>query len=288
MVSDNDLCPCGSGKPYAECHAKRDASAPQSVGFVIAGAQKSGTTALFRYLREHPQLCMPARKEVHFFDRDKYFKEGPPDYVRYHAYWAPRPEHRLFGDATPSYMYWASSPERIWRYNPAMKFIVVLRNPVTRAFAHWNMLRLSGDEPLPFYEAIRAEAERRRRVAPRQLKIQSYVDRGYYTEQLRRIQHFFPPSQMLILRTEDLRTELRRTFDRITAFLEVDRFRDLRPRDVNSRPYEGAMSAQARDYLFHIFEFEIRQLERLLGWDCSDWLDPARIECIDDGALDRP
>ncbi len=247
------------------------------VGFVIAGAQKSGTTALFEHLYQHPELCMHSRKELHFFDSDRFFKKGAPDYARYHSLLRPTPAHKLLGDATPSYMYWEQAPRRIWHYNPAMKFIVVLRNPVARAFSQWNMMRDQGLEPLPFYEALLAEPERRRRLAPRQLRNESYIDRGFYTEQLRRIEHIFPPSQVLVLRSEELRTGVQRALDRITDFLRVERLGNVQRRDVYSIPYKESMSAQARDYLLRLFEFEIRQLERTFGWDCSDWLDPARI-----------
>jgi hypothetical protein len=224
-------------------------------------------------------------KELHFFDRDRFFKRGTPDYSRYGALLNPTPSQKLLGDATPSYMYWEPAPRRIWQYNPAMKFVMVLRNPVTRAYSHWNMFRQQGIEPFPFYEALLAEPERRRRAAPRQLKIESYIDRGFYTEQLRRIAHLFPPEQILILRSEDLRTDPQRAVDRITDFLELDRLAGVQPENVYSIPYEGPMTSQARDYLFRIFEYEIRQLERMLGWDCHEWLEPARSE---EGSEPRP
>ena len=282
MVGETELCPCGSGKRYKDCHAavevEVEVAAPEKIGFVIAGAQKSGTSAIFNYLYRHPQVCMHAGKELHFFDRDRFFRDGPPDYARYHALLSPTSSQRVLGDGTPSYMYWEPAARRIWHYNPAMKFVMILRNPVARAFSHWNMFKEKGVETLPFYEALLAEPERRRRAAPRQLKVESYADRGFYTEQLRRIGHLFPASQMLILRSQELRAEPQRTVDRITDFLELDRLAGVQPEDVYSFPYQEAMSVQAKDYLFSIYEYEIRQLERMLGWDCADWLDPARLE----------
>ncbi|TMI07027.1 MAG: sulfotransferase, partial [Betaproteobacteria bacterium] len=91
------------------------------VGFVVAGAQKGGTTALDHYLREHPELCLPQRKELHFFDTDRYFVTEPIDYGPYHAAFAPGPSQRLLGEVTPAYLYWPTAAERIARYNPAMK-----------------------------------------------------------------------------------------------------------------------------------------------------------------------
>jgi sulfotransferase family protein len=276
MVDEDELCRCGSGKRYRDCHGGPASAAPERIGFVIAGAQKSGTSAIFHYLHRHPQVCLHRDKELHFFDRDRFFKHGIPDYSRYRALLDPASSHTLLGDATPSYMYWEPAPRRIWHYNATMKFIIVLRNPVTRAYSHWNMFKEQGVETLPFYEALLAEPERRRRVAPRQLKVESYIDRGFYTEQLRRIAHLFPPDQVLVLRTEELRAEPQRVVDRITDFLGLDRLPGVQPEEVYSIPYKEPMSGKAREYLLRIFEYEIRQLERMLGWDCADWLEPAR------------
>ena len=149
----------------------RSADAPRPavldrVSFVVAGAQKGGTWALHTYLREHPELCLPREKELHFFDADRFFAAEPVDYAPYHALFDPRPPQRLLGEVTPAYMYWPAAGERMARYNPAMRIIMVLRNPITRAFSHWNMARQKRREPLSFRDALRAEAERRRDLPP--------------------------------------------------------------------------------------------------------------------------
>jgi hypothetical protein len=64
-------------------------------------------------------------------------------------------ESTLAGECTPSYLYWQLTAERIWKYNPKIKLLVLLRNPIDRAFAHWNMQRFKGREPLNFFEAIK-------------------------------------------------------------------------------------------------------------------------------------
>ena len=121
------------------------------VDFVIGGTQKGGTSALDSFLRQHPEICMPAtRKELHFFDREA----ENTDYNAYHANFDPKPAHRVIGEASPIYMYWKTAPSRIWNYNPKMKWIVALRNPVERAFSAWNMETKRGKEKLSFAEAI--------------------------------------------------------------------------------------------------------------------------------------
>ena len=90
------------------------------------------------------------RKELHFFDRDA----ENTDYKKYHANFKPKPQHRVIGEASPIYMYWETAPYRIWKYNPKMKWILVLRNPVERAFSAWNMETKRGKEKLSFAEVI--------------------------------------------------------------------------------------------------------------------------------------
>jgi hypothetical protein len=130
------------------------ARAPQKVGFVIAGTQRGGTTTLYEYLRRHPHICMPAEKELHFFDNEDLWRLQPHPYELYHAAFAVEPSHRLLGEATPVYMYWEPALSRIREYNPAMKLILILRNPITRAYSHWNHERPAGREALSFREAL--------------------------------------------------------------------------------------------------------------------------------------
>src|ERR1700740_530676 len=130
------------------------------VNFVIGGTQKGGTSALDFFLRQQPQICMPdAKKELHYFDNEREFS-GRPDYEKYHTHFNPTPQHRVIGEASPIYMYWNTAPYRIWNYNPKMKWILVLRNPVERAFSAWNMEVSRGAEQLSFKDAIEHGAER--------------------------------------------------------------------------------------------------------------------------------
>jgi hypothetical protein len=272
VVSRNEPCLCGSGKRYKDCHGSLAAPSGK-VAFVIAGTQKGGTTALASYLYEHPEIGMPTVKEVHFFDTEENFASAEVDYAKYHVYFKPAVRGRLLGDATPIYMYWEPAPPRIWQYNPAMKFIMLLRNPVTRAYSQWNMERERGRDTMPFEQAIRSELERCRDTLPLQHRLYSYVDRGFYSDQLRRIWRYFPVAQTLVLRSEELQHTPETALARVTDFLGVARFAAAAPRNVHGRPYQGPMSAEARRYLCQVFEFEIRKLERMFGWNCADWLE---------------
>jgi hypothetical protein len=247
------------------------------VDFLICGTQKGGTTALYHDLRQHPAVCMAGRKEVHFFDDEAAFAGGAPDYAAYHAAFSPTPAHRVTGEATPIYMYWHAAPRRIWEYNPAMKLVVVLRNPIERAYSHWNMETARQADDLPFAEAVRLETERCRAALPLQHRVHSYVDRGFYLEQLRRLWTYFPKTQVLVLRNESLRARPRQVLDEVCAFIGVPPLDTVAGTDVHSHTYAAPMGAEIRAQLRAVFEYDIKGLERALGWDCSDWLNPETL-----------
>lgn len=244
----------------------------RTVDFIICGTQKGGTTALDAYLREHPQICMADKKETHFFDNESHFLNGEPDYSKYHSYFNPKKPHKLIGEATPIYMYWNNAPKRMWNYNPNMKLIVLLRNPIERAYSHWNMERSRNSDNLPFFKAIENEQDRCRESLPLQHRVYSYIDRGFYLEQLQRIWEYFPTNQVLILKNEYLKEQPKKTIQDICCFLGVDQLKNIEAKNVHSRSYNSKISDEERAYLQSIFASEIKGLEQALDWNCRDWL----------------
>jgi hypothetical protein len=245
------------------------------VDFIVCGTQKGGTSALDSYLRIHPEICMAEMKEVHFFDNEDHFTDNNTiDYNLYHGVFDQKVGNRVSGEATPIYMYWHETPKRIWEYNPDMKLIIILRNPIERAYSHWNMECARGADNISFWDALVSERDRSRQALPYQHRVYSYIDRGFYSEQLRRLWAFFPQEQILILKNEALRFELQKTLYQICEFLTVstEPFLDIDLKEVYATPYKTLMSKKEKDYLRSEFEFEIKNLERMLGWDCADWL----------------
>jgi hypothetical protein len=238
------------------------------VNFVIGGTQKGGTSALDSFLRQHPEICMPnTRKELHFFDRE----EENTDYKRYHANFKPKSQQRVIGEASPIYMYWETAPYRIWKYNPKMKWILALRNPVERAFSAWNMETKRGKEKLPFAEAIEKEAERCREALPWQHRVYSYVDRGFYAHQVQRLFNIFGRDNVLVLLSEELRHEHQKTLSRVFKFLGVDSSFVPPEASVFEQEYSGKIDNQLRARLIEVFYFDIKELEKLLGKNLTTW-----------------
>lgn len=242
------------------------------VKFLIVGAQKSGTSALNKYLKTHPRLCMARKKEVHFFDNEQFFTDDPVEYSRYHAFFSPGFLKNICGEATPNYMYWYPAPRRIWEYNPEMKLIFILRNPIDRAFSAWNMEHQRKREYLPFSQAIRTENQRMKSALPFQHRVCSYVDRGFYTDQIRRFWHYFPRNQTLFLKHEALRDNPQNTLNQVCEFLRVRKMRNLEPLLVHAYPYQTTMASEDRAYLRELYKMEIQDLEQMLNWDCQAWL----------------
>ena len=250
------------------------------VNFLIVGAQKSGTTTLHSYLGDHSLIEMASKKEVHFFDRDEFFLNPEPNYVNYHSWFDFSDVSKLKGEATPAYLYNRNAAERIWRYNPSMKIIIILRNPVERAFSHWNMEVNRGLEMLIFKDALTQEHKRIREVLPSQHYIYSYQDRGYYSAQIREYWRFFGSKQTLVLKYDDLRDNPELVLRKVFGFLSLDYSVDSMASKSYSRvlhkgDYRVSMDKGLRKQLIKQFTPEILQLEKMLGWDCKKWF----LEC---------
>jgi hypothetical protein len=199
------------------------------VGFVVGGVQKAGTTALAGYLAEHPALRLPQRKEAHVFDRPDFDPDWTTaDIDRLYASLLPADAgDHLCGDATPIYVSHPLLVARIARYNPAMRWIVLLRDPVERALSHYHMERERGLERWPLWPALLLERWRLRghaadwsRHSP--LRRHSYLARGDYAAQLDVLLAHFPREQVLLLRSDALRRDPGATLAEVWAFLGVD------------------------------------------------------------------
>lgn len=199
------------------------------VRFVIGGMQKSGTTALAGYLREHPGIRLPRDKEAHVFDAPGFDDAATvADIDRaYDAHFGDGRDDRLVhGDATPIYAFHPRIVARIARYNPAMRWILLLRHPVDRALSHFHMERNRGNESWPLWPAMLLERWRLRGhhddfSARSPLRRWSYRARGDYARQLDALYAAFPREQVLLLTDVALRTDPAGTLGRVLDFLSL-------------------------------------------------------------------
>jgi hypothetical protein len=242
---------------------------PKKLSFIVAGAQKCGTTAFHSLLKQHPQILLPDRQELHFFDKDELFS-GQVDYRKLHQHFKPTRTATIAGENTPIYIYWPPVMERIHAYNPTIKILAILRNPIERAFSQWNMQRERGLDKREFLTAVSAEQEAIRKglaIHPES----AYISRGFYTEQLKRLFSFFPAEQVLLIKFEDLRADPHKTMEGVFKFLRVDPFIEAHSRERNKIPYAREITESERREVGDLFSDEIARVEAMLGWDCSEW-----------------
>ncbi|MCW5737695.1 MAG: sulfotransferase domain-containing protein [Enhydrobacter sp.] len=250
------------------------------IDFFVVGAQKGGTTALARFLGEHPQIQMSTRKEAHFFEKDS-TDWTRPDYTLLHDLfdWSVRDVIR--GEATAMYSYWPASMGRIWNYNPHSKLIMLLRHPTLRAFSHWRMEIGRGTDTLPFEEAILRPLPKPSiaRSPTREERRFSYLSRGRYASQVKRMLDLFPDGLTHFLRTDALWSRPDETMASVLNFLRVtprEGRREYIVPKVRSAP--SVLSVAVRAELDAYFADDIRETGKLTGLDLSDWLDPGYQE----------
>lgn len=196
------------------------------VEFMIIGAQKAGTTALSQFLGQHPQLAMAEGKETHIFDSGKEALHWPLETVNSHyaPFFKTANTGTLWGEATPIYLYWPPIIPALNRYNPHLKIIVILRDPVERAISQYQMELSRGNESLPMWLAFWVEPLRlcgEGRELNKAHRCHSYVARGLYASQLAHLRVYFPDEQILVLENNELRQQHQQTLNRVYRFLNV-------------------------------------------------------------------
>jgi hypothetical protein len=195
--------------------------------FVIIGAQKGGTSFLYYLLTRHPLVEPAARKELHFFDQPEHFDNGAEWYRRCFPRLSLKDGQRsITGEATPYYLFDPPVAERMAEIVPKARLITLLRNPIDRAYSHYQMQVKRGTEPRTFEEAIEQQHS-------------SYVSRGIYVDQLLRWFEFFSKEQMLILKSEDFFERPVEILKVVLTFLDLP---DWQPdaSDLQQRRHTGA------------------------------------------------
>ena len=267
----------------------RRATAPLRVlpDFLIIGAARSGTTSLYSYLADHPEVASGSRKEIGFFDRGfgrglLWYRAHFPTILatRFRRLTGGKP--LLTGEATPEYLFHPHVPKRVAETLPNAKLIVLLRNPVERAYSHYHLQIRNGFESLSFEEAVEREEERLHGELERitadegsfskELHFHSYLTRGVYADQFANWLRFFPRERLLILATEKFNRRRADTFHRVLEFL------DLSPWEPETFPKHHRaprlqMNPATKKRLEEYFAPHNRRLYELLGedfgWDAS-------------------
>ncbi len=199
--------------------------------FFLPGVGKSGTSSLYEYLREHPDIFMPDNKEPGFFnwDGEEHRYSGPVDeelrvgavrdWQEYLELFKPGAGAKHCGEATPNYVYNPKVPARIHARIPDAKMVIILRNPAERVFSHFLHMQRMEDEVQDLHGALTAEARRRRaNWGPSY----HYVEQGFYHRQLTQWFEVFPKEQIGIWLFDEFKVDALSVTQQIYRFLEVE------------------------------------------------------------------
>ncbi|MBL1208673.1 MAG: sulfotransferase domain-containing protein [Geminocystis sp. GBBB08] len=208
--------------------------------FLIIGVQRGGTSSLFRYLMEHPQIASPVDKEIHFFDL--HFQKGWDWYLQQFPFLTNNKNDDIFsekkiitGEASPYYIFHPLVAQRVKEYCPDIKLIVLLRDPVDRAISHYHHCIRFNLENLPLKEALKLEKDRLKGELEKFYQDENYysynhqhlayISRGKYIEQLKHWRQYFASEQFLILQSEKFYKNPTNTLKKVTNFLAIDNFK---------------------------------------------------------------
>ena len=251
----------GSARPRPPCQSVQPEPGGgyrPMLGFMIAGAQRCGTSALAQFLSQHPEVAMASPKEAHLFDGPDYSSDWTPECIdaRYRRAFEEDGTPRIRGEATPVYLFFPEIARELKRYNPRLKMIVILRDPVERAISSYYLQKHRGLERMPLWLALLLEPMRIRRShnprASRSLtRVCTYRRRGLYSRQLHNLLRHFDREQILILRTRDLAERHDSVLRRVFAFLGVDEEVRIAPGIVN-RADRGGRTHRAVSFLLRI------------------------------------
>ena len=248
--------------------------------FLVIGAQRGGTSSLYYNLITHPSVVRAYRKEIHFFDR-KFF-QGIRWY-RAHFPTTPvlwsirqRTGAAVTGEASPYYLFHPAVPARVAELIPMARLVVLLRNPVDRAYSHYQLKRAKGHESVEFADAIEQEVSRLQNVVAATspetaylhpvFRYNSYLSRGRYAEQLQRWFTHFSRDRFLILKSEDFFNDPYGAFGSVLQFLGLSEWKPRTFRHANARRYPP-LDPELRTRLTEYFRPHNQALAALLGED---------------------
>ena len=256
--------------------------------FMIIGAQKSGTTTLHFLLNQHPNLTGSNPKELHYFDKLPKDRNSL-EWYKSHFSTSIFKKRCLFFESTPNYLYHSHIPVELFDLNPLLRFIVMLRNPVTRCFSAWNMyknafeqykknssLLISKDSPIFQYffkgrktfptldECLDIE---QKLITENQTKEPALLRRGLYYDQLVNYFKSFHPDNFYIVESEDFRSNVISHLDQIVEFLGVPPFNKtkLNVQNQHERYYDHEMSDGTKTLLNEFYNESNEKLYNMLG-----------------------
>lgn len=191
----------------------------------IVGAAKAGTTSLYAYLAQHPEVYMSPVKEPHFFSKvtpskeQEHFIPVVNDEKQYLALFNNAKGAKVIGEASPSYLWDLNTAERIFEKSPNARIIIILRDPVERAYSHYLMDVRDGIQKAPFFEAITEDYRKDKKGWGIS---HLYVELGMYFSQVKQYLDVFGKNKVCVLMFEEFVQDPRKILEYVSVFLEIE------------------------------------------------------------------
>ncbi|MDE0090647.1 MAG: sulfotransferase domain-containing protein [Thaumarchaeota archaeon] len=227
--------------------------------FVVLGAARCGTTTMYDLITSHPNIKPALDKELEYFSTRHSFGA-----LWYRSNFPMKQDNIITGEATPRYLPHPSVPQRMSKLLPNTKMIILLRNPVDRAYSHYNMMRAQGTGTMSFEQSLQQEPTRDANSQ------ELYRSWGLYADHIERWLKYYDRRQFLILDTTKFKAERQRTMDTVFDFLGVS------PHKIHDRPnlwgfaYKNTMRESTRKKLVEFYKPHNEKLYKLLGHS-FDW-----------------
>ncbi|NER47330.1 MAG: tetratricopeptide repeat protein [Symploca sp. SIO1A3] len=281
MLEAIEIYQVASQKQIAKTHPHVSLSQQQKLSssapsFLIIGQAKCGTTSLYTYLTQHPQILPAIRKEINFWNRDSTFNRGLNWYLAHFPSIASG-KKLITGEATTTYLDSYKTAQRLLQFFPHMKLIILLRNPVERVLSHYYMNCRYRWESSSLEEAIFSELEMLSQQPTIDLHSQVYATNGFYitrskyVESIKQWMELFPKEQFLILQSEDFFSDPAATVDQVFQFLELEPYQLQKYPHMKKGDYppiSQSMHQFLSDY-FRPFNQQLEEyLDRKFNWDC--------------------
>lgn len=245
-----------------------------NLDFIGMGAARCGTTWVARVLQAHPQVYLPPKKELHYFNKDRFYR---PDLSGYAAYFRDASPGAVLGEFTPRYMLYPHVIERVWQAFPETKVLVCLRHPVDRALSQYKFFRY----------VKRKEPEADFRNALEGLYREDYIDKSLYAAPLKRLIECFSRERVLVLFYEDIQEYPQEVTGRLCSFLgiDTDHHPDVVTRRVNAStsdaplPPDWWMAARYRaEYWRRQQKIRRSKLLKQVLWTLEPYVKSARVQ----------
>jgi hypothetical protein len=262
-------------RPHRIIYARMERCRPPD--FLIIGTERGGTTSLYNYLAAHSRVRRALRKEINFFDEN--YSKGWAWYLAHFPIYNQKDDF-LTGEASPSYLFFPEVPSRVATHLPDTRIIVLLRNPVDRAYSHYHHEASLGYEALSFEDALSREVSTdkdgnwqltdlrsRGLFASRHY---SYLSKGIYIRQLRRWMEVLPRSRFFVAKSEDFFQNPSHVFSQVLEFLHLSPEGGISFRKYNEGQYEP-LDLRTRSKLQSFYSSYNRELSLLLNTSFTDW-----------------